>query len=303
MKQHNLRCLAVALTLIGLGQTLARADDGHDFRPDSGKLLATGGVSSVEGAAGGGITPWALISGYGTRDSYGANLNASYLSTQDFQLDTVGIAVGIMDRVEVSLAKQNFEATGGALQGLRIEQNILGLKVKVLGDAVYDQDSWLPQIAIGAEHKQNTGLSGLIKAPVTALGATDTNGTDYYVAATKLFLDQSILANLTLRDTKANQMGLLGFGGDRNNSDKIEVEGSLAYQFDKSWVAGIEYRSKPHNLSADNEKAYYDAFVAWFPTKHISVTAAYVDLGSIAAPETHNNKNQTGAYLALQAGF
>lgn len=303
MKQHNLRYLVAALTLIGVGQAPVWAGDAHDFRPDSGKLLATGGVSTVEGAAGGGITPWALISGYGTRDSYGANINASYLGTQDFQLDTVGVAVGIMDRVEVSLAKQNFEATGGALQGLRIEQNIVGLKVKVLGDAVYDQDSWLPQIAIGAEHKQNTGLSGLINAPVTALGAKDTTGTDYYIAATKLFLDQSILANLTLRQTKANQMGLLGFGGDRNNSDKIEVEGSLAYQFDRSWVAGVEYRSKPHNLSTDNEKAYYDAFVAWFPTKHISVTVAYVDLGSIAAPETQHNKSQTGAYLSLQAGF
>jgi hypothetical protein len=44
-------------------------------RPDMGKLLATGGVSQVEGAGGGGLTPWALITGYGTRDSYGANAN------------------------------------------------------------------------------------------------------------------------------------------------------------------------------------------------------------------------------------
>ena len=303
MKRHNFKYLAIALTLAGLANTPVWADDTTNARPDSGKLLATGGVSTVEGAGGGGITPWALISGYGTRDSYGANINASYLRTQDFQLDTVGVAVGIMDRVELSLAKQNFESIKGPLQGLRIEQNIVGVKVKVIGDAVYDQDSWLPQIAVGAEHKQNTGLSGLINAPVTALGAKDTNGTDYYVAATKLFLDQSILANITLRDTKANQMGILGFGGDRNGSAKVEVEGSLAYQFDKSWVAGVEYRGKPHNLSADNEKAYYDAFVAWFPTKHISVTLAYVDLGSIAAPETKNNQNQTGAYVALQAGF
>lgn len=303
MKHHHLTYLAAALTLASLVQAPVWAADAGDFRPDSGKLLATGGVSTVEGAGGGGITPWALISGYGTRDSYGANINASYLSTQNFQLDTVGIAVGIMDRVELSLSKQNFSATSGPLHGLRIEQNILGVKVKVLGDAVYDQDSWLPQIAIGAEHKQNTGLSGLINAPVTALGAKDTNGTDYYIAATKLFLDQSILTNITLRDTKANQMGLLGFGGDRNSSAKVEVEGSVAYQFDKSWVAGVEYRGKPHNLSADNEKAYYDAFVAWFPTKHISVTVAYVDLGSIVAPVTKDSKNQTGGYLSLQAGF
>jgi hypothetical protein len=32
---------------------------------DNGRLLATGGVSSLEGAAGGGITPWAVLAGYG----------------------------------------------------------------------------------------------------------------------------------------------------------------------------------------------------------------------------------------------
>lgn len=49
--------------------------------PDMGKLLATGGVSELEGAGGGGLTPWALISGYGTRDSYGANLHATTVNT------------------------------------------------------------------------------------------------------------------------------------------------------------------------------------------------------------------------------
>ena len=39
---------------------------------DQGKLLATGGVSAVEGEGGGGLTPWALISGYGTRDGVGS---------------------------------------------------------------------------------------------------------------------------------------------------------------------------------------------------------------------------------------
>ena len=37
-----------------------------------GKLTATGGVSQVEGAGGGGPHQ-ALITGYGSKDSYGAN--------------------------------------------------------------------------------------------------------------------------------------------------------------------------------------------------------------------------------------
>jgi hypothetical protein len=281
----------------------AFADENNNATPDMGKLLATGGVSSVEGAGGGGITPWALISGYGTRDSYGANVFYTGVSTQDFMLNTYGAAVGIMDRVELSIAKQDFKSNNGPLDGLDIQQDIYGIKVKLIGDALYDQNSWLPQIAIGAEHKENKGLTGLINQPITYLGAKNTSGTDYYVSATKIFLDQSILANVTIRDTEANQMGLLGFGGELNDSYKAEFEGSLAYLINKNWVLGTEYREKPHNLAADNEKAYYDVFLAWFPSKHFSVTLAYANLGSIAAPVTGNNSNQTGAYLSVQAGF
>jgi len=220
MKRKQLKSLACAA--LALAVQSAWADDTASatpsMLPDMGKLLATGGVSTVEGAAGGGITPWALIGGYGTRDSYGANVHDTYLSTQDFQLDTYGAEVGIADRVELSVARQDFKATDGPLNGLRVSQNIFGVKVKLAGDAVYDQDSWMPQIAVGAEYKRNDGFSGLLNVPVTALGAKKTTGTDYYIAATKIFLDQSILANVTIRETEANQMGLLGFGGDLHDN-------------------------------------------------------------------------------------
>ncbi|PRC90742.1 DUF3034 family protein [Solimicrobium silvestre] len=307
MKLNHFNSLTLMAAMIGLtlNSSGAFADDTNKpaYIPDMGKLLATGGISTVEGAAGGGITPWALIGGYGTRDSYGANAHYTYLGTQDFALDTFGATVGIMDRIELSVARQNFKSNNGPLNGLNIQQDIFGVKVKIAGDAVYDQDSCMPQIAVGAEYKKNNGLTGIMNAPVTALGAQKTSGTDYYVSATKLFLDQSILADVTIRATEANQMGLLGFGGDLNDSYKAEFEGSLGYLFTKNWVAGVEYREKPHNLKADNEAAYYDAFVAWFPTKTVSFTLAYANLGSIVAPVTMNNQSQKGLYLSLQAGF
>jgi hypothetical protein len=295
--------LSAMLAAIACSTTFAADVDSTSWAPDMGKFLATGGVSSVEGAAGGGITPWALIAGYGTHDSFGGNLQDSYLGTQDFSLNTFGAAVGIRDRVELSVARQDFRADSGALNGLKVGQDIYGVKVKLIGDAVYDQDSWLPQIAAGAEYKRNSGLNGLINAPVTVLGAVKTSGTDYYVAATKLYLEQSLLANLTVRATEANQMGLLGFGGDLHDGYQAELEGSLAYLLNRHWVAGVEYREKPRNLSTDNEAAYYDAFVAWFPNKNLSFTLAYANLGSIAAPVSGNNSAQKGAYLSVQAGF
>ncbi|MYN27800.1 DUF3034 family protein [Duganella levis] len=271
--------------------------------PDMGKLLATGGVIQVEGAGGGGITPWALISGYGSRDSWGANAHYTYINTQDYKLGSYGVAIGIADRLEVSFANQEFKGSLAPLDKLNIKQDIVGLKLKVLGDAVYEQDSWVPQVAIGLMYKKNKGVRGLEALGVTnvkQLGAKDDHGYDYYVSATKIYLEQSLLLNATLRATRANQMGILGFGGDRNDDTRLMPEFSAAYLITRKVALGAEYRRKPHNLGVDNEKAYYDAFVAWFPTRNVSVTAAYAELGDITI---FNPKKQHGLYLSLQAGF
>lgn len=271
--------------------------------PDRGKLLATGGVSQVEGAGGGGLTPWALITGYGTRDSYGGNLHMTQLATQDYALRTYGLAMGFADRFEVSLAKQEFTGSKAPLNQLKLKQDILGVKLKIAGDALYEQDSWLPQLAIGAQWKRSGsvgGLSALGVTNVTQLGAKNDSGTDYYLSATKIFLEHSLLLNGTLRATKANQMGLLGFGGEKNNSYQAQLEVSAAYLLNRKTVIGAEYRMKPHNLNLDNEKAYYDIFIAWFPNKHVSLTAAYVVLGDITIL---NPQRQRGPYLSLQVGF
>ncbi|MBL4790993.1 MAG: DUF3034 family protein, partial [Kordiimonadaceae bacterium] len=59
---------------------------------ESGKLLVTGGVSQIEGAGGGGLTTWALITGYGSEDGIGANAHHTYVKTSDFTLNATGVA-------------------------------------------------------------------------------------------------------------------------------------------------------------------------------------------------------------------
>lgn len=270
---------------------------------DMGKLLATGGVSQVEGAGGGGLTPWALITSYGTVDSYGANVHATRVQTRDYGLTSYGVAVGIADRVELSFANQTFTGELAPLDQLTIKQDIFGLKVRVAGDAVYDQFSAMPQIALGLQYKRNKGVDGLGAlgvTNVTQLGAKKDSGLDLYASATKIYLAQSLLLNGTLRLTKANQMGLLGFGGDRKDSYQPMLEVSAAYLLTRKLVAGAEYRMKPHNLSVDKEGAYSDLFLAYFPNRNLSLTAAYVDLGEITV---FNPKRQRGWYVSAQAGF
>jgi hypothetical protein len=273
------------------------------IRPDLGKLLATGGVSQLEGSGGGGLTPWALITGYGSRDSYGANTHYTTVTTPDYSLATAGVAVGYADRFEVSFANQDFRGSLAPMNQLRITQDVVGLKLKIAGDAVYDQDSWMPQFAVGAMFKRtNTvgGLSALGVSNVKQLGAKDDRGTDYYISATKIFLGESLLLNGTIRATKANQMGLLGFGGDKGDNYQAMLEASAAYLINRKLVVGAEYRMKPNNLGVDNEKAYQDIFLAYFPTKNLSLTLAYASLGDITV---FNPKRQNGAYMSLQLGF
>lgn len=283
---------------------------------DTGKLLLTGGVSSVDGVAGGGLTPWAVTGTQATQGEKGLSAFYSRVRTQDYGLAIAGAAFAMDDRFEVSYARQDLDTgvTGTALglPGLHLKQDMLGVKVKLTGDAILEADTWMPQIAVGVIHKQlhSSGLDGTLNA----LGAKR-SGTDVYVSATKLLLDKGLLLNATLRATKANQNGLLGFGatlGTPHNSYRLMPEFSVAYLLSRHVAIGAEYRKKPNNLedagraaglgSGLREDDWKDLFIAWAPNKNLSITLAYVDLGRIV-PATTGGRRQTGTYLSAQVAF
>ncbi|WP_341676332.1 DUF3034 family protein [Niveibacterium sp. SC-1] len=286
-----MRCLSAlsiaALSLAAFAQETPRLAPGD-------RLPATGGVAQLEGAGGGGLVPWALITGYGTRDQVGGGAHFTRVDTGDFRLDSAGFALGLFDRAELSYARQHFNL-GDTVPGEQIDMDIFGAKWRLLGDAVFDQDRWWPQVAVGLQYKRNQDYALVPKA----LGAERGSDWDAYLAATKVWLDgpfgRSLLANLTLRATRGNQMGLLGFGGDRSDRYKLMPEASLGVFLTDRVVLGAEYRTKPDNLSAFKEDDFQDAFLAWFPSKWVSVTAAWAGLGNIA-----NKADQQGWYLSLQ---
>jgi hypothetical protein len=305
MKKTTL--LASAMGLI-LSTGLAQAE--------TNKLLLTGGVSTIAGSAGGGLTPWAVIGTNATEGEIGFSSYASRVKTQDYSLNGYGVAIGIHDRVEVSLARQDFDASPtvglNRIANQHIKMDVLGLKVKVAGDAVLNSDTWMPQIAVGLEHKRVD--PGSLQSVFNFLGVKD-SGTDVYVSATKLFLNNGLLLNATLRSTNANQNGLLGFGSAMpgKNSRSLQPEFSAAYLLSKNVAIGAEYRFKPNNLEARGnagglgnglaEDDWKDIFIAWAPTKNVSITAAYVDLGRIVSVLNPNQRKQTGYYLSTQLAF
>lgn len=263
-----------------------------------GKLLLTGGVSTIEGSAGGGLATWSMIAGNETEDGVGGKVHATVVALNDFDLRTYGGAVGVHNRVEVSYARQNFDTgkTGAKLglgRGFAFGQDIVGVKVRVSGDAVYDQDKAMPQLSVGIQYRRSQR-----DAVVRAVGGRHTAGVDFLVSANKVFLAQSVVVGGTVRLTKANQFGLLGFGGDRQDKYRPQVEGSGGILLARNVLAGVEYRSKPNNLRFAREQDSGDAFVAWAPFRHLTLTAAYVDLGDIAT-----FRKQRGAFLSVQGNF
>ena len=261
-----------------------------------GRLLATGGITEIEGSAGGGITPWALIAGLGTEDQIGGSASCTQVAPQDFRLDSCGFALGIDNRLELSADRLRFDL-GSTVPGQSIRLDVFGAKVRLFGDAVFDQDRWWPQLALGVQWKHNEDF-GLVPK---ALGASHADGADFYLAATKVWLDGPLdhtwLADVTLRASEANQLGLLGFGGNLGGYHLL-TEGSLGMFVTDRMIVGAEYRQKPNNLSAFREDDFGDVFLSYFPVKYLAITAAFADLGNIA-----NKPGQRGYYVSIQGSL
>lgn len=276
-----LLCLFCPLWLGGIAPVMA----------EGSRVIATGGASMIEGSAGGGIVPWAVINGYGSSDEWSATAMGTGVYVDDFTLKVMGASLSYGNRFELSLARQTFDldTLGGELG-----QDIVGFKYKLTGELLYTA---MPQITLGAQYKKVDDFS----LP-QAVGARDDWGLDVYVAASKVFFDavagRNLLLNATVRATKANQTGLLGFGTEASNDYHFMLEASAALLLTDNLALGIEYRQKPNELAFAREDDWQDIFLAWFINKHLSVVTAYADLGSIAGFE-----HQRGWYLSLEGAL
>jgi hypothetical protein len=284
---------------------------------DTGRLLATGGATQIEGAGGGGVVPWALISGLGTEDEVGGTAFFTHVGTESYGLNTLGAAVNFHNRFELSYAYQRLGVNlPDAGISTHIAQDVFGIKYRLLGDAIFAQDSMMPQVSLGIQYKRNRNFDtatpsglGVLPGIPQALGAKDDSGVDFYAAMTKVFLGgffgHNLLINGTVRATKANQMGLLGFGGPTHDNYRAAFEGSVGVFLDEGnrVLLGGEFRQNPDNglsyvTPGLKQGNYADAFIAYIPNKNIALVAAYADLGDLPL-----RAHETGPYLSLQATF
>jgi hypothetical protein len=208
------------------------------------------------------------------------------------------VAAAYGNRIELSYARQRFDlgtlARDLHLPDNSLSQDVLGLKLRLAGDLIYDR---LPQISLGLQHKRQRDF----RVP-SLVGAQRREDSEGYLAASRLILGgafgYNLLLNANLRYSRANELGLLGFGGDRRDRHSWLKEGSVAVLLDRHWAVGIEYREKPDNLSFAGESDWADLFVGYFPNKHLALVLAYARLGEIATLD-----HQDGVYLSVQGSF
>lgn len=265
---------------------------------DENRPLATSGLSTLDGSSGGGLASWATIGGYGSDKGLGTAFHYTYLNVTNYQDQNVGMLLGLFNRVEISYT-HNFLQTGSSGRKLGIGNDYMfdldnfGIKGRLFGNIT--DAGLIPQVAVGMMYKHARDAH-----VIDTVGGKSTQGADFYVAATKIFGKAHIVLDTTVRFTRSNQVGLLGFGGDRDNSYHPQFEGSLGYlpPFIPRLVVGVEFRTKPKTLFFSPENNWFDAYASYFFNKHLNLTLAYVSLGTIA-----NFRNQTGVYASLQTGF
>lgn len=257
-----------------------------------GRLLGSGGVLSIDGSAGGGLVPWAVIAGHGERGQWEVLASVSQVDSGDFDLRSGAVALGWNNRVELSFARLSLGldalVRANRFPDQRLDTDVIGTKVRLGGDLVYGA---APQIAAGVQWRRSRD-SDLVRFS----SADDDQGFDVYLSASKLLIDgiasRRTLASLSLRSTNANQLGLAGFSDQRS----IELEASLAVFMNSNWLLGMEYRDKPDRLDFAREDAWSDLFIAWLPSRHWHLALGYADLGSIAGIG-----GQRGWYFSVQA--
>lgn len=253
------------------------------------KVIGTGGATSIDATAGGGIVPWAVINGYASSGQWSVTTALSQVGVDDYRLDSQGLALSYNNQWEFSLGQQRLTLEQA---DIALRQQIFGVKYKIAGDVLYS--SW-PQISLGVLHKRQRDFT--IPA---AVGVAKAQDQEFYLAASKVYLDalwgRNLLLNYSLRATRAQQTGLLGFATTQDGRYQWCSEISAVLLLTHELAIGAEYKQKPDTLAFAREDAWRDLFVGWFINKNLSLVGGYVDLGSIAGAA-----NQTGYYLALEA--
>ncbi|MBN1795457.1 MAG: DUF3034 family protein [Sedimentisphaerales bacterium] len=188
-----------------------------------------------------------------------------YVNLSDSKIDwaTIGIADTIFKRVELSYG---YEIISTSFQD--IQKHNFGAKLLVLEES-FNNWGFAPAVSVGTLYKHTS-----FDTPA----GVDNSGFDFYIVATKLIkktLPKPVLLSGGVLSTKGRTLGVLGFDEHRDevffgNIDVLPLE---------NLAVGFEYRQGA-KFSSWKDANYWEAHVAWFVNKNLTLVAAYVNAGN-----------------------
>ena len=268
---------------------------------------AWGGVplNNLQGSGGIAFNPLAYTAGLPWEGHSTSNLNgivskpqvgAWYVNLNDADINwwAGSVAVTVADRIELSYGYGLIDAHNYADRS--ISTHNVGAKVRFLDENAFDT-TWVPALAVGGVWKYTDS------ATVKALGLDD-NGFDAYLVASKLVTQTPIpvllSAGLLLSDEVVN--GVVG-----HNDYDVVAFGNLDILPAENVAIGVEYKQGVDAGDGIRNHDYWDAHVAWFVTKNLTVVAAFAETGDKDRFYRHGSTKKlgvgSGAVFSVQYQF
>ena len=195
-------------------------------------------------------------------------LGAWYVNLNDAGIDwwAASAALTFADRVEISGGYGFVNAHKYGDNSINTYN--LGAKVRFLDENSFDT-AWIPALAVGGVYKYTDSRT------VEALGLDD-DGFDAYVVASKLITQTPVpvllSAGLLLSDEVVN--GVVG-----HNDYDVVAFGNIDVLPAENVAIGVEYKQGVDAGDGIRNHDYWDAHVAWFVTKRLTLVAAFAETG------------------------
>jgi hypothetical protein len=182
------------------------------------------------------------------------------LGDVDVDWTAIGVAETLFDRLELSYGHELIAPTGK-----NIKKDNVGAKVNLIPEN-WDGNSFIPAVSVGTIWKGTSDVATNV----------DDSAFDFYLVATKLVtqLPRPVLLSGGILETKEQVTGVFGYNDDYDTTLFANVD---VLPFPNAAV-GLEYKQGAA-LSGFKNADYWDAHLAWFANKNLTLVAAYVNAG------------------------
>jgi len=285
-----LALLLLAATLVV--STPAQAKDGSPPLP----------FHTIEGYGGGAITPLAyLVDPKPVQGIFGAPAFAvSVVGLGKKNLDALTASETLFGRLELSAAADRL-GLGTLPAAIRTATTVdIGKSDVWLYNVnarclLVKEVGLIPAITAGVHFKSNSDIKDIDKAlggALTNIGLKSGSGTDVTLTATKALSNAGghlFIATVGLRESKAADLGFLGFG----DSYKASVEGNLVYLPANHIVLAYEIRQKTSPLGQipgliGKEDTWHAIDASYILNNQSTLCAGYGHFGNLANANANN---------------